>query len=152
MIRRILLACLLAAGCEPVTNLDIHYLRQATGEPSNDGGADGEADATPPATCPCDSTQGLGCCLRADAGPVCAPTAAECGGGVFVACIRADPLSESACCWSNVDGTRVAAFGTVCGTRPSACATDGDCAGAKCEVRNCYGVLIGACGDPPPCP
>jgi hypothetical protein len=146
-----------AVACTQAAGLDVHY---AAEDASADGGAavDGGAlvsEGGTGAACPCDPTRGLGCCLpKGASAPYCAPNDGTCerASGVFLACTKSDPSTESVCCWSSVvDGgatPTTAALANDCGARARSCLADSDCApGAKCHVSSCEGISMGVCGD-----
>ena len=161
-------------GCESATNLDVSY-----GDASAGLGADGAAttDGTAPGDgmsagdgstplmpivtgCPCDPTQGIGCCLPSADKPFCTSTTETCtnAAGTLLKCVGPDPSSESQCCWHGSGPGAVTALAAECKSGPVACTVDTDCAGSgetKCALASCFGgsIVIGACGSvAPKCP
>ncbi len=164
-------------GCESATNLDVTYedasaALDAGSGPTPDGmapgnggdgsaGSDGSTSILPVLTgCPCDPTQGVGCCLPTAARPFCTPTTETCtdAKGTFLKCVGPDPTSESVCCWHGTGPGAVTALAATCKDGPVACTTDTDCAGSgatKCSLASCFGgtIVVGACGSvAPTCP
>jgi hypothetical protein len=164
-------------GCESATNLDVTYgdasaALEAGSGPTADGTApadggdgstavDGSTPITPVLTgCPCDPTQGIGCCLPSAAKPFCTATTEACtdSKGTFLKCVGPDPTTESVCCWHGTGPGAVTALAGACTSGPVACTTDTDCAGSgetKCALASCFGgtIVIGACGSvAPACP
>jgi hypothetical protein len=152
-------------ACNQFASTDVSYRAEDGGDASADAAVDGDVIAQEAATgapCPCDPTQGLGCCLpKAGATPYCAPNDGTCEGasGIFLGCTKGDPGTDSVCCWSSdPDGgatPNIAALASQCGARAQSCLADGDCTGgAKCHVSTCEGISLGVCGDgvAPVCP
>jgi hypothetical protein len=157
------------AACESATNLDVTF-GDASAALQGDASVDGEAaDAgdsgaipviTPTlAGCPCDTTEGLGCCMPATGNPFCTPDTSVCAGaqGTQLRCVRPDPLSESTCCWHGTGAGAQTALASACDGGPTACSSDSDCAGTgqKCAMASCFKgtIAIGACGTvAPTCP
>lgn len=115
------------------------------------------------ASCPCDETAGLGCCIPAIGAAFCTAEAAACieAKGVHFKCSHPDPLTESASCCHTTQGSAgsfaVAALAGACATGSSACTIDTDCAGTgetKCSRSTCAGeITTGVCGPTAPaCP
>jgi hypothetical protein len=136
-------------ACESAANLDLVYADAA-------GASDaGTADVTPGDElegCPCDESQGLGCCLVMNGVPYCTLDQTACASekGLLLKCFHGDPRSESVCCW-NASGTRLAAG---CDGGAPACVTAADCpSGTGCATSVCNGIVIGACSaTKPACP
>jgi hypothetical protein len=174
-VRLAFFACAFAAGfplallaCESAINLDVTYTDASASEGSVESeGGEGGTPLTAPKTftaCPCDETQGLGCCIPKDGNtpPFCTTDTAYCTSlqGEHLKCGRPDPLTESVCCWTfptpkSAVGA-VTALASACDAGPSAtaCSADSDCAGTgkKCNTVSCGPVTIGQCADtPPPC-
>jgi len=185
---RALAACVLSApsvalctlvvtlgACESAANLDVTYgdssapidagggatLDGAT--PSTDGGesGDGATPIFPVLTgCPCDPTQGIGCCLPSNDRPFCTTAAETCANatGTLLKCVGPDPSTESQCCWHGSGSGAVTALAAFCDAGPTACTKDTDCAGTgetKCALASCFAgtIVIGACGSvAPKCP
>jgi hypothetical protein len=158
------------AACESAANLDVTYgdasaalESGATGDgEAVDGGEGGPAVLVSGtiAGCPCDPTQGLGCCMPAAGNPFCTVDTAVCAmaKGTHLKCVRPDPSSESTCCWHGSGAGAVTALAAVCKDGPTACSVDTDCAGTgetKCAIAVCFNgtIAVGACGSVPPiCP
>jgi hypothetical protein len=136
------------------------------GAPSSDA-AGTASDAVPPigdgafgpdGECPCDPSQGLGCCIpKGERAPFCSADVSGCvdGGGVFAGCTGYDPATESVCCWNGPVGA--GGFTTLagsCGARAIACTLASDCSTqGGCSIQSCKGFLLGACGaTAPACP
>lgn len=164
------------AACESATNLDVSYVDAGpaiTSEASasaaeagviNEGGPSLQTSEVLPG-CPCDESQGLGCCIPAVGQPFCTGDSAFCAEakGIHVKCSHPDPLTESVCCWRSSTSDAgasgmVAALSGSCAGASSACTADTDCAGTgqtKCSLATCAGgtITIGTCGPTPPaCP
>lgn len=156
-------------ACESTANLDVTYDDAGTvlesgaipdGGPPPDAADAGIVVAQGISGCPCDPTQGLGCCMPASGAPFCTGDTAVCASkmGTHLRCVRPDPSTESACCWHGTGSGAVTALAAVCDGGPTACTADTDCAGTgetKCAMAVCFGgtIAIGACGSvPPTCP
>ena len=159
-------------ACESAVNLDVTYGDSSAAleaGPGTDGqgpgtGGDGGDGSTPIEAglmgCPCDPTQGMGCCIPKAAKPFCTTDTETCTNdtGTLLKCVRPDPGTESQCCWHASGTGAVTALAAVCDGGPAACMTDTDCAGTgetKCALASCFGgmIVIGACGSvAPKCP
>jgi len=158
------------AACESATNLDVTYSDASTAALESGPTADGQAAEAGEAGavvvpqgisgCPCDPTEGLGCCMPAAGQPFCTGDTSVCANrmGTHLRCVRPDPSTESVCCWHGTGSGAVTALAAVCDGGPTACSADTDCAGTgetKCAMAVCFGgtIAIGACGSvPPTCP
>ncbi|MBX3221749.1 MAG: hypothetical protein KF795_14630 [Labilithrix sp.] len=155
-----------AAGlaCESAVNLDVTYTDAGapdgaveSASPAADGG---EAVLPPLAgseleSCPCDSSQGLACCVSAAGPAFCTTDEDRCRSerGALYRCFGPDPNTESVCCWRGSGEGATTALAAECSTGPRACAEDAHCeTGETCRLVDCHGVRIGACGTPPVCP
>ncbi len=152
------------AACESAANLDVTFGDASAalqGDASPGGGDVGAADAgdadavVVTATlvgCPCDTREGLGCCMPATGKPFCTPDTTVCASaqGTQLRCIRPDPSSESTCCWHGTGAGAETALASACDGGPTACSSDSDCAGTgqKCAMASCFKgtIAIGACG------
>jgi len=153
---------LFVIACEDVTGLDLAYHVRPNASDAGEAGTP-EGGAGTPVThlpCPCDQTEGLGCCLSNGAS-YCAQSDGTCGANgpaVFVGCERSDPTTESLCCWTSegagAGATALTGYAADCGARAMACVDDSDCAGEKCNHLACDGVTLGVCGAGamPACP
>jgi hypothetical protein len=143
---------MMLVACESATNLNVSYAD------AGDGGADASANPPEFAGCPCDTTQGMGCCLTSKGTPFCTPSIALCqsNDGVWLECSHPALNSESDCCWHSGVGVKgsLTSYRTPCddgGVR--ACNSDDQCAaGTTCKKKTCGAVEIGACGQDPSCP
>jgi hypothetical protein len=166
------LALALGAGsvhlvaCASLANVDVSLADAGRADAAQgplgdrDGGSHDAAIVLPPAGnsdagCDCDTTAGLGCCLPAGGGAAFCAAANECTTGIYAACEKYEPVTESYCCWN--DGTGAGSstrYAGECGARPVACTRDDECTGgAKCETSICGALTIGTCGGPKPsCP
>ena len=147
-----------AAACESAANLDVSYRDTAdSGPPANVDGGDA-ADPENPVVlegCPCDPSQGLGCCVTAkDAFCTHSEIACAAEKGELIKCSKYDPNSQSECCWHGSGAGALAAYAIGCDGGPTACLTNADCPDSgKCSVNTCAGFQFGACGDTiPACP
>ncbi len=160
LIRSSILLVALAA-CESAVNLDIEY----TDASASDAGAEGGEAPAPGVeleACPCDETQGFGCCVTTNGPSFCTLDANQCTQekGVFMKCFRPSVVMESVCCWHGSGVGAVVAYAGICDGGPAACVDDDDCrgaaSGATCLHRPCGGQEIGQCGapggEPPVCP
>jgi len=151
------------AACESAVNLDVDYRDAQTSNP-NDASAEasGPGEGVALEGCPCDESQGFGCCVTTNGPSFCTTELAQCTQerGVFMRCFRANPLNESECCWHGDGPGAVAAYAGACDGGPPACVLDTDCrsqpTARTCLVRPCGGLQIGFCGQeggaPPSCP
>jgi hypothetical protein len=158
------------SACESAANLDVTY-GDASAALETGATGDGEAlDAGEggPAVvvsgtitgCPCDPTQGLGCCMPGAGNPFCTGDTAVCADrkGTHLKCVRPDPTTESTCCWHGSGAGAVTALAAFCDGGPTACSADTDCAGTgetHCAMAVCFKgtIAVGACGSvPPTCP
>jgi len=153
------------AACESAINLDVNYRDASpTGDASEDGGEAGVPQGVELEACPCDESQGFGCCVTSNGPSFCTLDSNQCGHekGVFMKCFRPSAVAESACCWhaGDKDNPPVAAYAGYCDAGPAACVDNNDCRGAQagpvCITRLCGGQTIGQCGaaggPQPPCP
>jgi hypothetical protein len=107
--------------------------------------------------CPCDTREGLACCVSNGTGPICTTNQAACDNmkGSYFRCFGPDPSTESVCCLHRHNGTTESALAAGCGDDAvTVCATDADCPNSgKCTLSTCKGgVTIGACDANPVCP
>jgi hypothetical protein len=144
-----------AAACESAVNLNVAYRETGLADAGDD------ADAGPPPgneleACPCDESAGLGCCVTSNGPSFCTANEAACNAekGVYMKCLRQNPLHESVCCWHGSGPGALTAYAAFCDGGVSACLESSDCAGGqKCTTTKCNEVVVGACGDvAPACP
>ena len=155
-------ASLVGAGlvaCESATNLDVTY---GDSSAALEGSA-GDAAAGPlkPGAvlpgCPCDESQGLGCCMPAGDKAFCTTDVEVCNAahGTFLKCQGPDPSTESVCCWRpDAKEGSLTALASACDGGVEACRGNGDCpAGKPCMMVTCAkgAITIGACGVMPEC-
>ncbi|MDB5220367.1 MAG: hypothetical protein JWO86_8294 [Myxococcaceae bacterium] len=155
-------------ACESATNLDVTFGDASAaleggalsdGE-ATDGGEDGPVAIVPTlAGCPCDTSEGLGCCMPTTGKPFCTPDTAVCAAalGTLIHCVHPDRSSESACCWHGTGPGAQTALAATCDGGPAVCTSDSDCEGTgqKCAMALCFKgtIAIGACAaTPPTCP
>lgn len=160
----VLVSVLVGAGalaCESATNLDVSYaLPDAATDASPEAGdADpdaGSGEITVVEGCPCDPTQGLGCCVTA-ANAFCTDDHDTCTAakGEFLRCARRDHVFESECCWAGSGAGATTRFAATCDGGPTACLTNADCTGTgqPCMTTTCAGFTFGQCATTAPaCP
>lgn len=171
------------AACAGVADLDVKYQAEAPADggrplapsstpdaalartpvapPANKAPA--EFDAGDPNTmqaerspCPCDESQGFGCCI-ADGAATCVSAGATCGSGKgasFFRCAGPD-VEGSVCCLRRFEGLTEAALTATCDAPGASvvCSIDADCPnGGKCTLATCGGLSIGTCDGTPVCP
>jgi hypothetical protein len=169
-------------ACQSVANLDVKYndagspTKTATTPPAGRVLADGgtplkgtvaiipDAGLVDPTTqgqeadpCPCDSSQGLACCVSTAGPPICTTNQDQCNSeqGSFFRCFGPDPSSESVCCLHRHGATTETALAGGCAEGAVVvCTEDADCPNSgKCSISTCPGgVKIGACDANPVCP
>ncbi|HEY8074604.1 MAG TPA: hypothetical protein VIF62_10845 [Labilithrix sp.] len=139
------------AACESAANLDVTYANV-----TSDGSVDAPQQVLGP-SCGCDTTQGEGCCVRANALPFCTTSLEQCadGGGAWMECFG--PSADSDCCWHfGVGGKGSAAtFRGECDGGARVCTTSSECGddGGACSTAQCGQLELGACGaNKPSCP
>ena len=159
-------------ACAGIADLDVKYtgVDGATPTPTGDGGptpADAAASIItidPPrrttpspdpltqgqdgAGCPCDETQGLGCCAAAG-GAFCTADIKACK-APLLRCNGPD-LEGSFCCLHRGESGEEAALAATC-TGTIVCTVDSDCPNQKCTIGSCNGVNVGTCDGTPVCP
>jgi hypothetical protein len=151
-------AALGALACDQVANLDVGYRDAASDAKIVDAASlDAGEGGQPLEGCPCDETQGLGCCVPKVGTPYCTTDRSMCDGdkGLLLSCLRANASTESACCWHQGIGGEGAttAYAALCDGGAPACVFDSDCTGTTCATTTCAGVTLGACGAvAPACP
>ena len=163
----------LLAACAGVADLDVNYTGGATTTTEDGGGTvtpGADASDAPPfvahgdagdtselgqqgSACPCDSSQGLACCVSAG-GATCTTDQAGCQAqtGAFLRCFGPDP-EGSFCCAHHETGAVQTALAAEC--RPGTsivCTIDTDCPNGKCTIGSCGGARIGTCDGTPVCP
>jgi hypothetical protein len=105
--------------------------------------------------CPCDQSQGLACCISKEGPSFCTTDQDGCKAeqGAFLRCFGPDLTTESVCCWHGSGAGASTALAAVCDDGPQACTTSAHCAGGvECQLTECRGIKVGACGQTPVCP
>lgn len=104
----------------------------------------------PGAACPCDETQGAGCCAG-PSGSTCVAEKTACQ-GAFLRCFGPD-VEGSVCCAHRTGGVIETALAGDCSTGASiVCTVDAECPNGVCTIGTCGNVTIGTCDGTPVCP
>src|SRR5205085_592715 len=133
-------------------NLDVTY--KGGTAPIADAGADGTIETVE--GCPCEATEGLGCCVAGGGTPYCTTDDRQCAAerGMLLRCVRSESVSESVCCLQGTGSGAKASLAAYCDGGIVMCLFATDCPpGEGCATTVCNGIQIGACGSAkPPCP